>query len=80
MRVGYNELYGIPLDEYIVAHDTSLEDLIQKSTIDMEIMQQHLKRIMQEADWYKNPLVDIINSNIRKKYKHIEYLKNWDLE
>jgi len=79
MATDYIDLYGVSLDEYIRIHNTTLEELIEKSTIDMEIMKNNLHRIMQDPEWFRNPMVDIVHRNIKKKSNHIEYLKDWKL-
>ncbi len=73
----YDDLYGVGIDEYCFRHGITIDDLIHKSEIDIEIMSKNLKRLLTTDP--SNYLVDSIFFTIAKKRKHIQKLQEWKL-
>ncbi len=78
MAFTYDELYGVDLDEYCRLHDTTIDALIKKSEIDIEIMYRNLDRLMRmNLSYEESHIIDTISFAIRKKEKHIFALQDW---
>ncbi len=74
----YEQLYGVNLDEYCRLQDTTIEELIKKSNIDIEIMYNNLDILLyQKLSHDEGFIIDTIFSLIRKKQAHIFALQNW---
>jgi len=76
--ISYDELYGISLGDYCKAHETTLDELIQKIEIDIQILEANLEKVLNNDS--TNYLVDQIFFTIKKKRDHVERLKEWKQE
>jgi cob(I)alamin adenosyltransferase len=81
MSMDYNELYGISLKEYIKAHYTNLQKLMEKVQVDIVLLEKNLKKVIENSeDGITDSRVTIIHSTIKKKQKHLQRLKDWENE
>jgi hypothetical protein len=78
MEYSYDELYGVDIEEYCKIHNTTLEDLIQKSEIDIELLRKNMGRLLQEDLTYEEGYITkVLFDLIKKKQKHVDHLKMW---
>ncbi len=76
----YDKLYGINIDEYCQRQGTTVDGLIHKSEVDIEILYENLDRLMrQDLSYEEGHIVDTISFLIRKKEKHIFALEDWKM-
>ncbi len=80
----YDELYGIDIGEYCRRHETTIEELIHKSDIDIKILYENLGRLIEaeragKLSYNEMYLIDTISFTINKKHKHIQRLKDWEV-
>jgi len=81
LNLSYDELYGIPLDDYCHAHDVTLDDLIKKIRIDIDLLKNNLKKILKlNLPYPENFIETAIYKTISKKEKHLERILNWRQE
>jgi len=84
----YDELYGIDIDKYCLAHNTTLDDIIHKSQIDIELLNNNLKRLLIiDKKNLKNKVRDregillnhmnTLHALIKKKQAHINKMQDW---
>ncbi len=77
----YDELYGVNISEYCLAHNTTLEEIISKSEIDIEILKDNLRRLIEQDKSGNFPgvynRITPVHSAIKKKQNHIDKLKDW---
>lgn len=75
----YDELYGVTLDEYCRIHNTTIEKLIKKTEIDIDLLKKRLASLVfaDEMDIY---LVNEVHKLLSKKRKHLKRLKQWKKE
>jgi hypothetical protein len=77
-QFNYDEIYGIDIDQYCAAQGTTLEALIKKTEIDIDLLGEQLgETLKMKLPYEKNHLPDTIFMIIEKKRKHLEHLKNW---
>jgi len=78
MNYSYDDLYGVDLETYLAAHDTSIEQLIEKVDIDIDLLKARLEVLMGE-DWINqdNALITYVYNLIKKKQEHKERLNEW---
>jgi hypothetical protein len=74
--MNYDKLYGVSIDEYCKYHQITIDDLINKTEKDIELLKKNLnKEIYTEpTNW---ELVGSIHSLLLKKEKHLKRLKQW---
>jgi hypothetical protein len=76
----YDELYGVDLDSYCAAHETTIKHLIEKIDIDIQILNDRMKKLMapyfMEQD---NTLINTIHNLIKKKNEHKDRLNDWKI-
>lgn len=78
---GYDDIYGVPLKEYLILQNLELSDLIQKVEIDIGILQSNLSnKLVNNLPYPENYIVNIIYEAIAKKRKHLQRLQNWSLD
>jgi hypothetical protein len=78
-RYSYDDLYGIDLDIYCEAHETSIGQLIRKIKIDIDLLTNNLRDLVKVHYLEQNSqLINYISSTIDKKRKHIERLEEWE--
>jgi len=76
----YDDLYGVSLDEYCLKQETSLDELIRKIEIDIDLLNQNLERVLvMQLSHDEGYIVDTIFNLIKKKRNHVERLKEWNL-
>jgi hypothetical protein len=75
----YDELYGIDINEYCKRHNITVDDLIRKTEVDIEILKNNLHKqtYKEPTDW---TLVGSINKLLNKKEAHLKRLKQWKRE
>lgn len=76
-EIGYDELYGLNIDEYCKAHNISINDLINKTSIDIDLLKKRLQYLIWTKDEILNPLTCEVFKLLNKKQKHLERLKKW---
>ena len=74
----YDILYGMDLDEYCKRQGVSIQGLIKKVEIDIEILKGKFKKEYKGV--IPTPLGDEVYTAISKKQKHLERLKEWKQE
>ena len=79
----YDELYGIDIDEYCLRHNTTIDELIRKSEIDIEILYENVDKLIEaerngKTAYEDMHLLDTVSFTINKKYKHIQRLESWN--
>jgi len=73
----YDELYGIDLDEYLLKHRKTIDELINEISIDISILENNLRnKINCNDDCY---LINSIVSLLEKKRKHLDKIKKWKI-
>jgi len=78
MRYSYDEIYGIDLDTYCAMHDTTIEKLITKIDIDIDILYAKMKTIIDIPFMERDPtMLTYIHALIKKKTEHKERLRDW---
>jgi hypothetical protein len=78
MNYTYDDIYGVSLDEYVKRHGLTLEDLIEKTKMDISILKENLSKVLKERRPYPdNYLETVIFQTIKKKEKHLEHLSEW---
>ena len=79
----YDEIYGMDLDGYCKLQGVTVDGLIQKVEIDIEILKVRLNEeftIDIKDPKYNSPISNTIYSLINKKQKHLNRLKEWKYE
>jgi hypothetical protein len=80
MNYNYDDIYGVSLDEYVARQGITLEDLINKTKMDIAILKENLRRVVKEDRPYPdNYLETVIFKTISKKEKHLDHLLDWDI-
>ncbi len=84
MTLTYDELYGVNIDEYCIAHDTTLDKLIHKGEIDIDILKKNLKRLIDQdragdSSTALYSYINTVHAAIHKKQKHIQNMKDWQM-
>jgi hypothetical protein len=77
MEYSYDEIYGVNIDEYAALHDTTVQDLIEKTKLDIDILSKRLKYLVKNDDTGSNHLVTVVFNTISKKQKHLSRLEEW---
>jgi len=74
----YDDIYGISLGEYCKLHNLTLDDLIEKVRMDINILKVNLGVVINEDKPYpENYIENVIFQTIKKKEKHLEHLLDW---
>ena len=77
----YDDIYGIPLGEYLERHGVDLKNLITKVQIDIVLLKENLKRVLEEQRPYPDNYIEtVIFQTIKKKEKHLLRLMEWAME
>lgn len=77
----YDDIYGIKLGEYLARQGMTLQDLKDKTEMDIAILKEnqikvYKKKIPYPDSWIEN----VIHESIRKKQAHLEHLLDWEAE
>jgi len=81
IKYSYDDIYGIPLGEYLERHGVDLKNLISKVQIDIVLLKENLKRVLEEQRPYPNNYLEtVIYQTIQKKEKHLQHLMEWAIE
>lgn len=75
MKTEYDDLYGMSLSEYCEKHNTNIEALIEKVSIDLEILKKNFEK--EYTGMIPTPLGDRIYASMEKKRKHLMRLQEW---
>lgn len=68
------------LDEYCMCHSTSIDALINKVNIDIDILQKRMTELYPK-DLYKfPPIFDEVHTALKKKKTHLDRLTEWKVE
>ena len=74
----YDEVYGIPLEEYLQRHNLTLEHIIDKINIDISILKENLGRTMDaKLPYPENHIEYVVFNAIKKKQEHLDRLLAW---
>ena len=83
----YDEIYGVDITEYCSAHNTSMEDIIKKIKIDINLLKNRLQDLIYSENFdktldyrKKDFLITVIFNLIKKKEAHLERIKNWEIK
>ena len=74
-EVSYNDLYGLDIDAYCIAHNTSIERLIEKTRTDIRILGKRTKKLAN--DDVTSQLLEQVLVLKKKKENHLDRLKKW---
>ncbi len=78
MSCTYDDIYGVDLPTYCLTHDTTIEALIEKVEIDIRLLNERMKPLMEIYFMDQDgPLINHLHNLIHKKQKHKERLKSW---
>ncbi len=81
MTFSYDEIYGVNLDEYCKLHNTTVDDLIRKSNVDISILHSNLDVLLhKDLSHDEGYIIDFIFGLIKKKQDHIFKLEAWKSE
>ncbi len=77
----YDELYGIDINDYCLAHNTTIDEIISKSRIDIKLLKNNLKRLLNRAKGDDSveaaAMITPVHSAIQKKQNHINKMEDW---
>ena len=75
------ELYGCTLKEYAAYHDTTIEQLINKTQKDIDLLMENYQTNYASRNIHLTPheldIAQAIQLKIAQKRKHLERLKGW---
>ena len=78
MEYSYDEIYGVNIDEYAKLHGTTVQDLIEKTKLDIDILSKRLRYLVQHEEKIgTNHLITVVFNTISKKQKHLSRLEEW---
>lgn len=81
MTFTYDDIYGIGIEEYLERHNQTLDELIVKNEIDMEILKENLHKVLNAKLPYPESYLETeVYKSIQKKTKHLNRLKMWAAE
>ena len=69
----YDELYGLSLEQYCERHGITIDDLIQKTKTDIDILSERLDGI---GDFISHEFTTVYNA-LNGKRKHLSRLEEW---
>ena len=72
----YNEIYGMNLEEYCKRHNTSISNIINKVSIDIDILSERLDSL--KHDMFSKEF-NLVYGVLDKKRKHLNRLKEWSV-
>ena len=72
-----DDIYGCSLKEYLNIHNTTKDKLIEKITIDIDLLTKSLHKQVHELNMVNDELVEIIANKIESKKRHLNNIKNW---
>ena len=78
LKTDYDEIYGCTLEEYCKFHNTSIEELKEKTEKDIELLRSNLRKIIYDEERLLDPVTEAIQGLISKKRKHLSRLKDWE--
>ena len=73
-----DKLYGVNLNEYCKFHSIEIEDLINKTKKDIELLEKNLSNLVHKEGLVVEPLIDDVLRLKNKKEKHLKRLKEWN--
>ena len=74
----YDDIYGISLDEYCKWHNLTLDNLIKKVQVDIDILKSNLNfTLKKNLPYPESYLETMIYKTIQKKEKHLQHLLDW---
>jgi hypothetical protein len=80
MNFTYDDIYGVTLDEYVKRHGLDLEDLINKTKMDIAILKENLGKVIKDKLPYPDSYLEtIIFQTIKKKERHLQHLLDWEI-
>lgn len=78
MNFTYDDIYGVTLDEYIKRHELTLDDLVNKTKRDINILKENLGKVLKRKLPYPDSYLEtVIYQTIKKKEKHLDHLLDW---
>ena len=72
--MSYDDLYGMDLDTYCKRHHVTVEKLINKTQIDIEILSERLNSLKEDIS---SPEFNYVYKVLDKKRKHLHRLQEW---
>ena len=78
--MNYDQLYGMTIDEYCKAHNTNVDNLINKTNTDIKLLEKRLKHLVWKDNKLLEPIVGSCFMLLNKKRKHLKRLKKWKKE
>ena len=76
-EIGYDELYGVNLDEYCKFHQITIDDLMNKTKKDIELLNKRLYILVCKKNKLGSQITNEVYKLLQKKKKHLERLKKW---
>jgi len=74
--ISYDDIYGMSISEYCIAHGITVEQLISKTKTDISILKSRLKELVGDGALLCE-VGKVVYDNISKKTKHLERLVEW---
>jgi len=72
-----DKLYGVNLTDYCKHHNITINDLINKTKKDIELLEKNLSSLVHKEGLVIDPLIDDVLKLLHKKEKHLKRLKEW---
>jgi hypothetical protein len=77
----YDEIYGVTLEEYTKIHNTTIDELINKTKIDIKILYNNLGDLMeQDLPYPSDFIIEKVLQTIKKKENHVSRLQEWKMQ
>jgi len=76
MSFDLEQLYDVSLDDYCKIHNTTIDNLINKTKIDINLLRSHLRELL-EKDKLVEPITEAVERLLDKKRKHLKRLEEW---
>lgn len=78
MDFNYDDIYGVDIEQYLKIQGTTLEELMHKIEIDIELMNSNLRTVMaKKLPYPESYLETAIYKAVSKKTKHLSRLQEW---
>jgi len=72
-----DEIFGVDIDGYCKFHGITVDDLMNKSKKDIELLKKRLHTLVHVEDRMLDPVTNEVQKLLNKKEKHLKRLKQW---
>ena len=76
MRFDLEDLYNVNIKDYLQIHGTTIDKLINKTKIDINLLKSHLKELVAK-DEHLSELYEAVESKLDDKKEHLKRLENY---